>query len=142
MGLPWPCSPPHTTHTIQPLDDVPFACLGNAWDSKLQELNQQMGGQKIPKTTICHEFPAVFYKAVSGEAVKKGFLNCGLWPYDPQQTKIKRAIKQAENIHRACKWGIVFLLLFFPFQFCLNTKFEFHTSKPVMPIANCSKKLD
>ena len=69
--------PPHNPYHSN-LDDVPFAHLGNAWDSKLQELNQQMGGQKIPKTTICHEFPAVFYKAASEEGVKKGFLNCGL----------------------------------------------------------------
>ncbi len=99
------CLPPHTTHILQPLDDIPFAQLKTEWKEKLLHLNEATVGQKVNNTTIVSEFPAVFYNAINRATVKRGFLNMGIWPVDQEQTKIKKITTEIVNKNQTCKFG-------------------------------------
>ncbi len=101
----WPACPPHTTHILQTLDDIPFAQLKTEWKEKLLHLNEATVGQKVNNTTIVSEFPAVFYNAVNRATVKRGFLNTGIWPVDQEQAKIKKLTTEIVNKNQTCKFG-------------------------------------
>ena len=101
----WPACPPHTTHILQPLDDIPFAWLKTEWKEKLLHLNEATVGQKVNNTTIVSEFPAIFYNAVNRATVKSVFLNMGIWPVDQEQAKKKIKKLKLTMVTHTCSVG-------------------------------------
>ena len=82
--------PSGTTQTLQPLDDVPFANLKREWKSQLERLNEQLAGQRIPKPDILTLLNRVQQAALTPDVIRRGWQNCGLFPFNPQVSKISR----------------------------------------------------
>jgi hypothetical protein len=97
--------PPHTTHLLQPLDDVPFANLKKVWNSKLLDKNEGVVGRQLSKEEVMHLFFESWTEAVTPETVKAGFRNTGIWPADSAVAKLKHTTtKFINNKPTACKW--------------------------------------
>ncbi len=76
------CLPPHSSHFLQPLDNVPMATLKNGWQEELHWINRKKCGQAINKG----EWFLVFNRAwrrISAAVLQKGFRDCGIWPFFP-----------------------------------------------------------
>jgi 4-hydroxybenzoate polyprenyltransferase len=89
--------PPHTTHILQPLDDVPFANLKKVWNSNLLDKNEVVTGRKLTKEEVMHMFMETWNEAVTPETVKAGFRNTGMWPADPTTAKLKHTTTEFIN---------------------------------------------
>ena len=85
--------PPHTTHLLQPLDDLPFARLKADWQELLLDFNLAVGGRRMTKLEWLEHLLKQFWKSVTPSAVKSAWRNTGLWPADPDVVKLRRAIK-------------------------------------------------
>ena len=46
------CFPPHCTHILQPLDDIPFALFKAEYQRQLMRVNRLMCGQRISRVTF------------------------------------------------------------------------------------------
>jgi len=77
--------PPHTTHLIQPLDDVAFATfkrkLANA---RRQYINSCLVLRELPKGGIQQTITEVVYRTFTPEVIIKSWTNTGLWPFDEE----------------------------------------------------------
>ena len=93
--------PPHMTHVIQPLDDLPFARFKSNWHSKLAEKNFQLVGQKITKIDFFKVLVPSFEEAMTYEIITKAWANTGTFPPNPQAKKL-REIGQSETFDK-CK---------------------------------------
>ena len=82
--------PPHCTHLIQPLDDVPFAALKNMYNDALLQLNFRLAGKKMTKPQFFRLLVPAFTAAMSPEAIRKGFSNTGIFPFNPNALKVWR----------------------------------------------------
>ena len=85
--------PSHTTHCLQPLDDIPFANFKMAWYEGLRQYVRKSGAKKL--------FKAEFFEVFSPAWLKAGFRNTVVWPIDRQaisDAKIGPSIEAAENL--------------------------------------------
>ena len=84
------CSfPPHCTHIIQPLDDVPFANFKMQYQAKLLRINHLLKGQKMSKKTFFRLFVPTYTAAMTPEAIRKGFKNTGILPVNRETPKLR-----------------------------------------------------
>ena len=74
--------PPHTTHSLQPLDKAVFGPLNRAYNEVCSEYLQENALHQINKWS----FPALFWKswdkAVTRANICSGFRACGIYPLD------------------------------------------------------------
>jgi hypothetical protein len=82
--------PPHTSHLLQPLDDAPFGNLKRAWQSALDKQNRATCAQRLTKDEFLTIFSKVFKESVTPQSARAGFLKCGIWPANPEATKLLR----------------------------------------------------
>jgi hypothetical protein len=85
--------PPHSTHTLQPLDVCVFKSLSAAYSNKLTEhLNNSQGLSTVAK----RDFLSLFWKAWTSTAtpqlIKRAFECTGIWP--PNSTPILKRFHQ------------------------------------------------
>ena len=67
------CSfPPHTTHLLQPLDDVPFGQFKTEYQKNLLRVNHLLHGQKMSRATFFRVFVPAFTAAMTPEIIQKG----------------------------------------------------------------------
>ena len=83
------CFPPHTTHVMQPLDDVPFANLKRNWYSGLHQFNFRVGGRRISKPEFLTLLTTVFTSSMSPNAIKAGYERTGIYPLNRTAKKIE-----------------------------------------------------
>lgn len=83
------CSfPPHTSHLLQPLDDIPFAQLKVQWNNRLHQFNNAKLGAKPSKGTLIQMLSDVWDKSLSVVNVVHGFYNTGVHPTNLQAKKL------------------------------------------------------
>ena len=105
------CSfPPHCTHVLQPLDDVPFACFKNEYQRELLIMNRQLYGNCMNKRQFFRVFIPAHTQGLTPEAIRKGYKNTGIYPLNPQAEKLKNI--QASAVFDRCKcmlgcWGVL-----------------------------------
>ena len=56
------CFPPHCTHLMQPLDDVPFAALKKNYQQEILDYNFRYSGRKISKVDFFKSAGTSLYK--------------------------------------------------------------------------------
>ena len=81
--------PPHCTHLLQPLDDTPFASFKNEWQKQLMRLNNLLCGHRMSRQQFFRCFIPAYQTGLNEEAIRKGFKNCGIYPYDRNVPKLK-----------------------------------------------------
>ena len=84
------CSfPPHCTHVLQPLDDVPFAVLKAKYQKELLSHNFSVAGAKTNPMQLFRVLVPAFTQAFTPENIRKGFKQTGIYPIDPTVEKLK-----------------------------------------------------
>jgi hypothetical protein len=78
--------PPHSTHTLQPLDVVMFKPLSSAYSSELAHHHQQqaLGHLPIKKGDFFPLFWSAWIKSFKKETILKSFEATGIWPMDAE----------------------------------------------------------
>jgi hypothetical protein len=108
--------PPHTTHLLQPLDDVPFAGLKKVWNSRLLDKNQGVLARKLTKQEVMNLFIESWNISMTKEAVIAGFRNTGMWPPNADTVKLRmttttmicRDTRACKSVARSLLVGVVF----------------------------------
>ena len=78
--------PPHSTHTLQPLDICLFGPLSQAYSSELaQFLHKSQGLTSITKRDFFRLFNAAWQIAFRSENIQSAFEKTGLWPFNPER---------------------------------------------------------
>ena len=67
------CFPPHCTHLLQPLDDVPFAQFKGCYQKELSEWNLRHLGRKMSRVEFFRVFVPAYTKAMLPPTIQKGF---------------------------------------------------------------------
>ena len=85
------CSfPPHCTHILQPLDDLPYAMLKRKFQKELISFNLQVAGEKLSKQQFFRVLIPTFSGAFQPEVIRKGFQKRDL-PLKPRCPKASAA---------------------------------------------------
>ena len=74
--------PAHTTHLIQPLDNLPFAIFKTEWFEALRKLIRKMYAKKLSKMVFFSVFVPAWDKAITVRIIQAGFRKTGIWPVD------------------------------------------------------------
>ena len=74
--------PAHTTHLIQPLDNLPFANFKNIWFEAVRLYVRRVYAKKLPKTAFFSIFAPAWEKAITVRIIQAGFRRTGIWPVD------------------------------------------------------------
>ena len=83
------CSfPPHCTHMLQPLDDIPYAVLKKAYQRELLSFNFDVAGSKMSKTQFFWVLIPAIRDALTQENIRKGFSQTGIYPINPKVKKL------------------------------------------------------
>ena len=82
-------SPPHCTHILQPLDDVPYAALKKKYQKELIAYNFKIAGARMTRTQFFRVFVPAFTQAFTPENIRKGFENTGIYPINPGAKKVQ-----------------------------------------------------
>ena len=84
------CFPPHCTHLLQPLDDVPFAHFKGCYQKELADWNLKHLGRKMTRIEFFRVFVPPYTKAMMPQTIQKGFSNTGIYPVNPHASKLQR----------------------------------------------------
>ena len=77
--------PPHSTHTLQPLDVGIFSPLSRAYGDELEAfLHTSLGLSAVTKKEIFRFFWPSWEKASSPKKIESSWRSVGLWPLDPE----------------------------------------------------------
>ena len=74
--------PSHTTHLMQPLDDVPFAQFKTQWYEAVRLSCRAHCGQKVTKKEFFSLFVPCWNNSITVKHIQAGFRNTGVWPVD------------------------------------------------------------
>ena len=96
--------PPHCTHLLQPLDDTPFAHFKSEWQKELMLLNRLLCGHRMSHQQFFRCFIPAYQTGLSPEAIRRGFKNCGIYPYDRNVPKLKNI--GPSTVFDKCKWKL------------------------------------
>lgn len=93
--LPFPFLP-HSTHLVQPLDNKPFL----AYKQKYKALNNSIvryGGDASDKRDFFRNIASTRTEAFTPSLIRKGFRNCGIWPFNPRVILDKLEAKEPQH---------------------------------------------
>jgi hypothetical protein len=77
--------PPHSTHTLQPLDIVCFKPLSSAYSKKLTDyLQKSQGLIAVKKRDFFPLFWGAWESSFKTETILKSFKATGIWPMEPE----------------------------------------------------------
>lgn len=77
--------PPHSTHSLQPLDVGIFSPLAKAYSDRLEEfLHESQGLCSLTKRDFFRLFFPSWEKALSQKNIKSAWRSVGLWPFNPE----------------------------------------------------------
>jgi hypothetical protein len=77
--------PPHSTHSLQPLDVVLFSPLARNYTTELNRQLQQSQGHRISaKRAFCTNFWVAWSSTMKPETIRKSFQATGVWPMDAE----------------------------------------------------------
>ncbi len=75
------CLPPHTSHFLQPLDNVPLAVFKSTWHEELCQYCRKYAGTALAKNHFFLLFNCAF-RALTPPVIVRGFRETGMWPID------------------------------------------------------------
>ena len=114
------CFPPHCTHILQPLDDVPYAALKSRYQKELMTYNFKVAGACMTRTQFFCVLVPAFTQAFTSENIRKGFENTGIYPINPKAKKVQETGPSA--VTDKCKsrvvvgplmfWALLFFQIF------------------------------
>ena len=81
--------PTYCTHLVQPLDNTPFAHFKIEWQKELIVLNWYLCGHIMSRQQFFRCFIPAYQTGMTPEAIRKGFHNWGIFPYDRNVPKFK-----------------------------------------------------
>ena len=100
------CSfPPHCTHILQPLDDLPYAMLKRKFQKEIISFNLQVAGEKLLKQQFFTVLIPAFSGAFQPEVIRKGFQNIGIYPLNQDAPKLKQL--GPSQVYDKCKSNAV-----------------------------------
>ena len=86
--------PPHSTHSLQPLDVVMFKPLSSQYSAKLTTfIHKSMGLLNLKKGDFFGLFWAAWMASFKKETILKSFEACGIWPKNGERV-LKRFTQQ------------------------------------------------
>ena len=97
--------PPHSTHTLQPLDVVMFKPLSSAYSKQLSTyLQKSQGLVPVKKGDFFPLFWSAWQSAFKTETILKSFEATGIWPMDPDAIlkRFKEEDSEIEDKGEAC----------------------------------------
>ena len=97
--------PPHCTHILQPLDDLPYAMLKRKFQKELISFNLQVAGEKLSKQQFFRVLIPAFSGAFQPEVIRKGFKNTGIYPLNQDAPKLKQL--EPSQVYDKCKSNAV-----------------------------------
>ena len=127
------CSfPPHCTHVLQPLDDVPFACFKNEYQKELLIMNRQLCGNCMNKTQFFRVFIPAYTQGLTPEAIRKDTRTQG-FTLSTLKLKNSRIFKPVLFMIEKCTLGLlggvrVIVFMFYCFVGCLGRNCFWMTS--------------
>jgi hypothetical protein len=78
--------PPHSTHTLQPLDVCLFSPLAAAYSKELSSfILESMGFSRLTKRDFFRLFEQAWRTSIVDKNILSGFEKCGLQPFNPQR---------------------------------------------------------
>ena len=80
------CFPPHCTHLMQPLNNVPFGALKKAYQNEILEYNLR----KVSKVDFFRILVPAYTRAMTEKTIKAGFEHTGIYPVNPLVPKLLR----------------------------------------------------
>ena len=89
-GVQMLCFPPHCTHLIQPLDDVPFAALKKSYQQEILDYNFRHSGRKISKVDFFRVLVPAFTRSMTAKKIQPGYEHTGMYPVNPLGPKLLR----------------------------------------------------
>ncbi len=72
--------PPHCSHLVQALDNVPFANFKRFWQQDLADFNFENKGRPLTKADFFSVFWPAFKDAMSVAGIQAGFRHTGIYP--------------------------------------------------------------
>jgi hypothetical protein len=97
--------PPHSTHSLQPLDVVLFGPLSKYYSAELDHhLHRTQGITRITKRDFFEHFWPAWSSTMTPELIKKSFQATGVWPMDADAV-LKRFNKRASRQAEASQLG-------------------------------------
>ena len=80
----------HTAHhVLQSLADVPFAVMKKKYQKELFSYNFSVAGAKMNHLQFFRVLVPAFTQAFTAENIRKGFMQTGIYPIDPNTAKLK-----------------------------------------------------
>ena len=84
------CFPPHCTHLMQPLNDVPFAALKKSYQQEIIDYNFRHTGRKISKMNFFKILVPAFTRFMTAKNIQLGYEHTGMYPVNPLAPKLLR----------------------------------------------------
>jgi hypothetical protein len=82
--------PPHSTHTLQPLDVSLFGPLAKAYSLELEQfLHDSQGFSRLTKRDFFRLFWASWQKTFTAKNIQSGWRSTGLHPWDPERILVR-----------------------------------------------------
>ena len=96
------CSlPPHCTHLMQPLNDIPFGSFKTEYQKSLLSINRLLYGQKMSKATFFRAFVPTYSSVMTPEIIRMGWKNTGLMSVDRSISKLQ--LTDPSTVFDRCK---------------------------------------
>ena len=101
--------PSNTSHFLQPLDDICFACFKSVCYTKTAQLKFSccVHHQKLYQSNILDIVQQADQEVFSGKVAKRSFANTGVFPFDP--SKMRRNVRESvcgEHLEAKTKAGV------------------------------------
>jgi hypothetical protein len=74
--------PPHSSHFLQPLDQIPFYLLKKRWKKNLRNYNRRNAAKHMNKTQFFLPFAKTWRESMNPTNIIAGWKKSGLWPID------------------------------------------------------------
>ena len=95
------CFPPHCTHVLQPLDDIPFALFKAEYESQLLWINQLLSGHRMSRMQFFRVLVPAYATGMTTEAIRSAFRNTGIYPINREAEKLKQI--RASDVYDKCR---------------------------------------
>ena len=95
------CFPPHCTHVLQPLDDVPFALFKAEYQRQLLRINRLLSGHRMSRMQFFRVLVPAYATGMTTEAIRSGFRNTGIYPINREAEKLQQI--RASDVYDKCK---------------------------------------
>ena len=84
------CFPPHCTHLMQSLDNVPFAALKKNYQQEILDYNFRNSRRKISKVDFFRVLVPAFTRSMTAKNIQSGWEHTGMYPVNHLALKLLR----------------------------------------------------